>query len=239
LRRSQAQPQPAEASLDYCSGSEARFEIVGSLGQRLHARRVVLATGGLSLPRTGSDGGGLEIARALGHTVTPLYPALVALLTGDPGWKALAGLSLPVRLRAVRSGEVLEEREGDFLFTHRGFSGPVVLDLSRHVAAPGGEEVRLLARWGGAAAPEWDAALRAGKKGLVQTILRQHLPRRLAERLLEVAGVPPERRAAELTRDERRRLVEALEACPLPVSGNEGYATAEVTGGGVPLARST
>jgi hypothetical protein len=212
------------------------FEIQGDGGERLSARRLVLATGGLSLPKTGSDGGGLAIAARLGHAIAPTYPALVPLLTGDASLKELSGIALPVRLRARRDGKVIEERERELLFTHQGFSGPVVLDLSRHVTDPDGRGATLHARWGGSAAPDWDAALRAGGKRNTLTLLRERLPRRLAERLLAFAGVPAELRLAELPREARRRLVAALEDFPLPVSGNAGYGVAEVTGGGIALA---
>jgi predicted Rossmann fold flavoprotein len=225
-----------------------RFVLRAEDGRRLACRDLVLATGGLSLPKSGSDGGGLVMARRLGHTIVPTYPALVPLVASQPAWRRLAGVSLPVRLRAVRGGRVVEERSGDFLFTHRGFSGPVVLDLSRHVAQPAAAQpgaaeprpasspVELRAAWGAAtAATAWDSALAAGGRRQLGTALRQRLPERLADLLCEHAGVPRDRRLAELRRDERARLVTALADCPLPIAGSEGYATAEVTGGGVGL----
>ncbi len=205
-------------------------------GGALRCRRLVLATGGLSLPKTGSDGAGYRFARALGHTLAATYPALVPLLSRDARWSALAGVTVTVELSARRGGRLLERREGGFLFTHRGFSGPVVLDLSRWVTAPAGGEVELRARWGGAAAPDWEATLRgAGGRGAA-ALLAEHLPRRLALLLLELAGVPPDARPAGLPRPARRALAGWLAACPLPVAGDEGYRIAEVTGGGVPLA---
>lgn len=214
----------------------AGFVIEAAGGETVHARRVVLASGGLSLPKTGSDGGGLGFARALGHELLPSYPALVPLLTDDAGWPELAGLSLPAHLRAVRGDKVVFEREGDLLFTHKGFSGPVALDVSYQFAAPWAEGTRLEARWLGADAPDWDELLRAGGRSSIASVLRAPLPKRLAARLVALAGVDGERKLSELTRDERKRLVEVLERCPLAVSGNEGYRTAEVTGGGLPLA---
>jgi predicted Rossmann fold flavoprotein len=224
------------ASIEVEDGSGGRlFRVAADEGDVFRARRVVLATGGLSLPKTGSDGGGLAVAQSLGHSVAPTYPALVPLLAADPVWGSLAGISLPVRLRVREGGKVVEEREGDFLFTHRGFSGPVALDVSWRFTRPGGEDARLEAAWLGPAAPTWDALLREpGKRG-VAAIVRGRLPRRLADRLVALAGVPEGRVTSELTREERSRLVGALEACPLEVAGNEGYAVAEVTGGGVPL----
>jgi predicted Rossmann fold flavoprotein len=225
------------ASIEVEDGGGGRlFRVATDAGAVFRARRVVLATGGLSLPKTGSDGGGLVIARSLGHSVAPTYPALVPLVAKDPAWGSLAGISLPARLRVLDGGKAVEEREGDFLFTHRGFSGPVALDVSWRLARPGGDATRLEAAWLGAAAPDWDALLREpGKRG-VAGIVRGRLPRRLAERLVALAGMPEGRATSELTREERARLVRALAKCPLEVAGNEGYAVAEVTGGGVPLA---
>lgn len=216
-------------------GGPERFVVQVDNAAPVLARRVILATGGLSLPRTGSDGHGLELARQLGHSISDTHPALVPLLAADPGWKALSGIALPTRLQVRKGDSVLEEREGDLLFTHRGFSGPVVLDLSRHLTAPGGGCLTLVAAWLGARAPDWEALLLAPGKRPVLGLLREHLPRRLVEHLAAVAGVPAERTTSDLRREERARWLAALVSCPLQIAGSEGYATAEVTAGGVPL----
>jgi predicted Rossmann fold flavoprotein len=213
----------------------ARFQLEGPDGETVACRSLVLATGGLSLPKTGSDGSGFELARALGHEPLQTYPALVPLLSGDARWASLAGISLRARLRASRDGALIEEREGDLLFTHRGFSGPLVLDLSWRRSGPWGEGVELSAHWLGTSVREWDLFLRQGGPRSVAAALRDELPRRLAALLLERAQVDPARRLGELSREERRRLVTELEACRLDVAGDEGYRTAEVTGGGIPL----
>lgn len=218
------------------SSAPARFEIIDSGGECMRSTRLVLATGGLSLPKTGSDGAGIDIARRLGLEIVPTYPALVPLTTSAAEWRALAGVAVRAEVSAVRGERVLETRERELLITHRGWSGPVVLDMSRHVTAPGSGDVRLLVRWGGSAAPDWDAMLRLSGKRRVATVLGEHLPARLAVHLLATASVPVERWLGELRRDERQRLVEILTRYPLPVAGSEGYATAEVTGGGVSLA---
>src|SRR5262249_3948877 len=186
-------------------------------------------------PKSGSDGGGLEIARALGVATVPTYPALVPLTTADARWTALAGVAARARLRACRGDRVLEERERELLFTHRGFSGPVVLDMSRHVTALDAEDIRLRVRWGGGEMGVWEGRLRSTGKRRMTTALAAHLPARLADELVGVAAVPPDRREHELTRDERARLLAVLDSFELPVNGNEGYATAEVTAGGVAL----
>ena len=212
-----------------------RFEVASADGERIPCTRLVLATGGLSLPKTGSDGAGLAFASALGIGTVPTYPALVPLRSADPRWKALAGIAVPARLTARRGARTLEVRERALLVTHRGWSGPVVLDMSRHVTAPDGDGVALHVRWGGEAAPDWDATLRATPRGLVATCLREHFPARLADLLLELAEIPPAQRVHELDRASRHRLVAVLDDYALPRSGDEGYATAEVTGGGVAL----
>jgi hypothetical protein len=204
-------------------------------GEQLAAQRVLLATGGLSLPKTGSDGAGFAFARELGLETLPTYPALVPLTGEDARFAALAGVSLRAELTAWRAGRQVASCEGELLFTHRGFSGPVVLDVSHQLAAPWGAGTTLTARWLGSAAPDWEALLGGGGTRTVAGVLREHLTRRLALLLIELASVPAERALAQLARGERRRLLTALSACPLPVSGDEGYRTAEVTGGGVPL----
>lgn len=212
------------------------FDIEASDGRRLRAQRLVLATGGLSLPKTGSDGAGLGFARSLGVATVPTYPALVPLVTRDTRWTSLAGVSVRAQLRAMRGDRVVGASEGELLFTHRGFSGPVVLDMSAHVTAPDAADVLLRVRWGGAGATPWTDALRASSKRLVSTVLAARLPERLAAALLAAAAVPPDRREHELQRAERQRLLQVLDAFVLPVDGNEGYARAEVTAGGIALA---
>jgi predicted Rossmann fold flavoprotein len=224
------------ASARRAEGEPFRFELADDTGRTVRAERVALATGGLSLPKTGSDGGGLELARALGHELVPTHPALVPLLTADPAWRELAGISLPVRLTVLREERALESRCGDFLFTHAGFSGPVVLDLSHHFAGAAGARCSLHAQWGGDGAPDWERLLREGGKQRVESILREALPRRLAGVLLARAGIAAEQKASEFPREARKRLLEQLAACPLAIRGDEGYRTAEVTDGGIALA---
>jgi predicted Rossmann fold flavoprotein len=213
----------------------ARFELALASGERIRAHHVALCTGGLSLPKTGSDGWGYQAAERLGHRLRPRYPALVPLLASDARWGALAGVSVRARLTALRDRERLEQRSGDLLFTHRGFSGPVALDVSHCLARAGHQGIQLHAAWLGDDAAVWDARLRKGGSRSVQSFVRTQLPRRLAEALVARSGVGPESALARLTREERARLAEQLGACPLEIAGDEGYRSAEVTGGGVPL----
>lgn len=205
-------------------------------GEVIEAAAVVLATGGLSVPQTGSDGTGLRIARALGHTIRPTYPALTPLTADPPRHAPLAGISLPVTLEApLERGRFTTH--GGFLFTHRGYSGPAVLNIS-HLAVRSRLEGRrsqpIHVQWTELDAAGWEREIQGGR-GTIGSFVRRRLPDRLADTLLAEAGVPADRPLGQLRRDERRRLLEVLARYPLPWTGDEGYKKAEVTGGGVAL----
>lgn len=206
-------------------------------GGEIEAARVIVATGGLSVPATGSDGTGMRIVKGLGHTLNDTYPALTPLTAEPAPHAGLAGVSARVTLEAPL-GKSHFSTHGGFLFTHRGYSGPSVLDVS-HLAVRSrlaGEPQPILVRWTELDAEGWDAALVSASTGTVASLLRRHLPTRLADALQAEAGVDPERTVAQLRREERARLVGVLAGYPLPWTGDEGYKKAEVTGGGVPLA---
>ncbi len=200
------------------------------LGMTLHtshgtieAQRVILATGGRSVPKTGSDGHGYALARSLGHTVTPVFPALVPLLVEEGHWiTTLSGTSAEVELSVVK-GKVLARQRGSMLCTHFGISGPVALDISRHwIANPGATLV---------------ANFLPGEtfESLERAIVaegRRFLRGRLPERILNVLW-SSERR--HLTKDERRRIIRDLVEHPIPIVRDRGFDYAEVTAGGVPL----
>jgi len=202
----------------------------------LQATAVVLATGGLSVPTTGSTGIGLKLARALGHLVHETYPALTPLVASPARHAHLSGVSLNVRIRAG-SADASAEADGGFLFTHRGYSGPSVLDVS-HVAVRSAvtndARATIRIRWSELDATEWHRELTSAN-GLVVSVLARRLPKRLAEQLVLECGIPEDRRVAELRREERTMLVDRLVQYELPWTGDEGYKKAEVTGGGVAL----
>ncbi len=202
----------------------------------IQAGAVILATGGLSVPATGSDGFGLALAKRLGLDVRPTYPALTPLTASPHPHADLAGVSLTVTIRAPGTRPPFETT-GGFLFTHRGWSGPTVLDAS-HLAIRGTMEARrqeLLVQWSALTRDDWEQRLLEGS-GTVRPLLADVLPRRLADLLLDETEVAPETPLAQLRREDRRALVDALGAYPLPWTGDEGYKKAEVTGGGVALA---
>ena len=223
-------------------GDEA-FELRGPAGTIL-ARRVVLASGGRSLPKSGSDGHGFELARRLGHeTTAKIFPGLVPLLLADDCFvRKLSGLTLDATL-TLRSGtgKLLKSFSGSTLCTHFGLSGPPVLDISRYW---------LDARFDDPAARldiDWLPAL--GEAGVLAELLkrggtgigaalRPRLPERLADALCREAGVEPAASFDRLSRETRRGLVKNVSAYRLPVTGDRGFTHAEVTAGGIPLSQT-
>jgi len=205
----------------------------------IRSRAVILCTGGKSLPKSGSDGGGLLLATALGHTLTsPVVPALVPLVLPTEHWiTALSGLTLPTEIvLGSATGRRLWATTGSTLCTHVGLSGPAVLDISRHwlVARAADPDVRLALNWlPGTTAEAADRWLVAEQGRGALATLRDRLPDRLARSLCELAAAPP---TGDLPRDARRRLVMLATATPLPIVGDRGFAVAEATAGGVPLA---
>ena len=205
-------------------------------GDAVVAGRLIVATGGLSVPSTGSDGRGIGILRRLGLEVHDTYPALTPLLADPPVHAALAGVSADVVID-IGAGKTRTQTRGGFLFTHRGYSGPAVLDASHHaiLARRAGRDLALRVRWSALDADAWDRLLQEKPTGTLAPLVRRHLPQRLADVLLAEAGVEPDRTLSQLRRGERMRLVAALAAYELPWTGDEGYKKAEVTGGGVAL----
>jgi hypothetical protein len=211
----------------------------------IRARRVVLATGGLSLPKSGSDGLGLELARRLGHTIVPTTPALAPLLLEDPSGfhSGLMGVSHAVRLTLRAQGAADSTRiTGSMLWTHFGVSGPAPLDVSRHWL-----RARLEGRTAALAAnlcvgesfetleARWLELGRRQPRISVHTALSTMVPSSLGSALTAGLGISPQLRLAELSRVNRRDLVQLMLALPLAVVDSRGYSYAEATAGGVDL----
>ncbi len=215
----------------------AGWRVDRQAAEPLLADALIVATGGLSVPNTGSDGFGLRALAALGHTMHPTYAALTPITADAAAYNALAGVSLTVTLSA-RSPERNATATGGFLFTHHGYSGPSVLDVSHVLVrsrAEGDGSAKLLVRWTPMGDAEWTRALKPNGSSTAMGALRSEMPDRLAAVLLAAAGVDAARTLAELRRDERLRLIDILARGPLPWTGDEGYKKAEVTGGGVAL----
>jgi hypothetical protein len=216
--------------------------VVRTAEEEIPADRVVLATGGLSLPKTGSDGHGLRMAEALGHSVVPTTPALVPLVLAGSFHAPLSGVAHEVELVVRADGRTIDRRTGSLLWTHFGVSGPVVLDASRAWLRARLEGRRALVEANllpgrDFAAVEGDLVRLAAahpRTGVARALSRW-LPGAVAEALgreVDVADAP----LGRLRREDRRRLVRGLVARVLPVAESRGYGFAEVTAGGVPLA---
>lgn len=208
----------------------------------LGAARVILTSGGQSYPGSGTTGDGYRFATRFGHTIITPRPALVPVRVAAPWVAALRGVTLPdVAVRVVEGDRPLAQRRGSFLFAHFGLSGPVILDVSRVIsghpqAARLQLEVDLLPAVREADLDEYlrQESLASGKKQLAG-VLTAHLPRRVCDTVLTLAGLPVERTAAALSRAERGQLVRHVKRLRLPVAGTLGFEKAEVTAGGIAL----
>jgi len=213
-------------------------------GGEMSARFVVLATGGRSLPKTGSDGAGLGMAERLGHSIVPTSPALVPLVLDgtDPFHAQLSGVSQPVELSIRVDGAVATRLSGSMLWTHFGISGPVALNASRHWlrAAQDGRSATITAnfcqrRSFDTVDQELTRFAAARPKASVHSALGALVPASFSSALMKRLDLETALSLSHLTRDDRRRLVHALVEWPLPVVGTRGYNFAEVTAGGVAL----
>jgi predicted Rossmann fold flavoprotein len=210
----------------------------------LAARRLIMATGGKSLPRTGSDGTGWEIVRRLGHTVTDTHPALAPLKLAPGMFHAgLSGVSAEVELSIAAGGKVIDRRRGSMLWTHFGISGPVVMDASRHWIAArraAGTNVGMYCSFvpgaDYAAVEAWmlDAAA-AHPRMAVRKLLSGRITERLAAALADFCGIGHSIAAGQLPREHRRKLIHALTRLELPIVSERGWNFAEATAGGTPL----
>ena len=219
------------------------FRVMTSRGT-LRAASVVLATGGQSLPKSGSDGAGFEIAKRLGHAIVPTTPALVPLLltAADTIHDEVSGVSHPVELAVWVDGAVSIRLTGSLLWTHFGISGPVALDASRHWlrAQVEGRTAALTANFIPGAEFEsvdgrWQRLAVSHPRTSVQSTLTAMLPASVAAAILRQLALDGTVALAHFSRDHRRRLSRALTEFPLPVAGSRGYTYAEATAGGVTL----
>lgn len=218
-----------------------RFRLSTNAGE-VTAIRVVLATGGMSLPKTGSDGAGYELARHLGHSLVPTVPALVPLVLEGQFHADLSGISQDVVLTISTQGEKPVRIAGALLWTHFGVSGPVVLNASRHWtrARLNNTNCEITANL----LPNDDLA--SAERKLLDAVARQPrtilrnamngwMPGRVIDAVLASLQIDGRVPLAHLGKDVRRRLLQNLLAWPLPIRESRGYNHAEVTAGGVPL----
>ena len=211
-------------------------------GSEVEAAAVILAMGGASYPATGSAGDGYVLARAVGHTVTPIFPALVPLVTRETWVREVQGLSLRnVRATLYHAGKKEQDFFGEMLFTHFGVTGPIILQLSRRASEllrDGKKDIELRLNLKPALTHEKlrervDRDFAAYEQKHLHNGMIDLLPKRLIDIVLNAAGLAPERVVGQISSKERERLVRVLQALPLTIMGTRPIAEAIVTAGGV------
>ena len=203
-------------------------------------KAVILATGGVSYPATGSTGDGYEMAQALGHTIVEPKPSLVPLESDDEFCGKMQGLALKnVSLKVKnKKGKVVFQEQGELLFTHFGISGPLVLSASAHMRDFGKEQYSCIIDLKPALDEQkLDARLlrefseNANKD--FQNVLGALVPRLMVPVMVELTGIPAERKVHDITKGERRRLLETLKGLRINISGPRPIREAIITSGGV------
>ena len=224
--------------------AQGRIRGVTGEGSRYACKAVILATGGLSYPLTGSTGDGYGMAAALGHEIMPLQPSLVPLVAEQSFCARMQGLSLRnvgVRVKNSRKKVIFQE-QGELLFTHFGLSGPLILSASAHMRDFEGEHYRVIIDL----KPALDEAtldarllreLGENPNRSFQHVLEALVPRSMAPVLAELCGIPGEEKANSVTRPQRRRLLEQLKGLTVDITAPRPVEEAIVTAGGVRTAQ--
>ena len=208
-------------------------------GTAYEASAVILACGGCSYPRTGSDGSGWELARQAGHTITPIRPSLIPVLTKENAPREMMGLSLRnVTLTVTENGKTIFSELGELLFTHFGVSGPLVLSASAHMRKMGQADYRMTIDLKPGLTPEQldRRLLRDFSQNLNRDMINALgalLPRKMIPVILRTAGIPFDAKVRDLTRDQRKALLEQLKGFSLTPCGFRPVEEAIVTSGGV------
>ncbi len=209
-------------------------------GREFLSDAVIIATGGLSYPGTGSTGDGYDFARKCGHSVTKLVPSLVPLRAEEEWCKELMGLSLKNVAIVLKDekGKKIYEDFGEMLFTHFGVSGPIILSASCHITNLGEKKAYLYI----------DLKPALDFKALDQRILRDFekfinkdfnnaldelLPKKLIPVIIRLSGIDGFKKVHDITKDERKKLCMLIKALPLTITGDYGFGQAVITRGGV------
>lgn len=209
----------------------------------IHADNVLLATGGKSYPGTGSTGTGYKLAAQLGHTVTPVLPALVPIETKGDTAKNLQGLSLRnVKAKILVNNKKVDERFGEMVFTDSGVSGPIILSLSGNVVKLLQEKQKVVLSIDLKPALDHETLdkrllreINENSRQSFKSLLKKLLPRKLMPVFVEALKIPEEKQLNQLTNEERKRLRMLLKEFSLEVSGYRTFDEAIVTSGGVSI----
>jgi hypothetical protein len=219
---------------------DGRIWGVQAAGSTIRSAAVILATGGASYPRTGSDGQGYGLAAEIGHHIVPIRPALVPLLTAETWPRQLTGLTLHnVLATLLCNGRPIARESGEMLFTHFGVSGPIVLTLSgRAVDALAKGQVSLSINLKPTlTAEELDQRLcrelsAHGRKQL-SNMLVELLPHKMVDVFVSLLGIPPDKPCHQISHAERRSIVALMQDLQVTITGSRSIAEAIVTAGGI------
>ena len=219
------------------NGCAAGVRLAG--GDTVKADKVIVATGGMSYPSTGSTGDGYRFARENGHHITELVPALVPLQTAGDICSRLQGLSLRnIKAVLTADGKKVYDEFGEMLFTHFGVSGPVILSASSHLKQYRGKKLELHIDWKPALSDEQldHRILRDFQKVMnkeFKNSLDHLLPKKAIPVMIELSGIPGHKKVNEITKEERRRLLSLMKDFTLTVTGARGFKEAIITQGGI------
>ena len=218
-------------------GRTSGVELKGS--GTLKADKVVIATGGMSYPSTGSTGDGYGFAKKAGHKVMHLDPALVPFNIDGTVCSRLQGLSLKnVEASLYADGKRIYKEFGEMLFTHFGISGPIIISASSYAVRHKGKQLKFCIDLKPALSEEQldQRILKDFQENInkeFKNSLGKLLPKKMIPVILELSGIPEEKKVHEITKNERRKLTALLKAVPLIVTGTRGFKEAIITHGGV------
>ena len=209
-------------------------------GQTVTADKLILTTGGKAAHQFGSSGDGLFWAKNWGHTIVPIHAALVPLETKEEFVKEIMGIKLVVNASLVVNGKTIESRKGDLLFTHFGISGPAAMGLAglaSQALADGKEVVVSIDMLPDVTSDDLDATITRqigedGKKA-IKTILAGLIPKNLIPRILASSGIKDDMKAAEISKSQRKAIIDALKEFRLTVAKVRPLKEAQVTAGGI------
>ena len=206
-------------------------------GNQMEADSVIVCTGGVSYPSTGSTGDGYRFAEETGHKVTEVYPALVPFQVKEAWCGQLMGLSLKnVTVQLICGKKKVYEGFGEMLFTHFGVSGPLILSASSYYL-PGSEAELLIDLKPAIETEQLDKRIlrdfEENKNRQFKNALGGLFPVKLIPVMVELSGIHPDKKVNEITREERKRFLELIKKLPLTVTGTRSFAEAIITKGGV------
>ncbi|RCW52236.1 NAD(P)/FAD-dependent oxidoreductase [Halanaerobium sp. ST460_2HS_T2] len=216
-----------------------KFFEIKTIAQTLKSKYFLLAAGGKSFPKTGSTGDGFKIASSLGHNIVEPRPALAPVIIKDYKFKMLSGISLRNKeISLWRNDELLKRWKDDLLLTHRGLSGPGIINYSRYMQQGDVIKIKLL----NYSKEELEDNLikkirREGRLNLLNLLIKYPLAQRLIEKILELADIDGSQNAAHLKKEERKEIVELFSSLEFKIKSLADFNRSMVTRGGIDLSQ--